>query len=267
MSLAGGCDYGDREAVRMGEDAAFAPLSIIEQCVLADVRMYGVTLKLVAPGTATHENVGAEKLQCHFIRFMHSGPAWTAGELAAAVDIPGRLAELFRSFTVMLLGPVGSRETLANRLMNAHQMRLRAHVVYNELAVRIAVDVAQGRDPSVTLPSVEELLEAFKAVPQEIRDNMAMETDRGVEDLNAPADIAHVRDPAADPAEAAAGSDAAPMPGTDAAGAIVWSSCAVIATGIDEDTLTAESIKAVLAHAAAHPAPTGTPPAPAGRPP
>ena len=104
LSLAGGCDYGDRTAVRMDKVAAFAPLSIIEKCVLADVRMYGVTLKLVAPGTSTLQNVGAEKLQCHFIRFMHSGPAWTAGELTAAVGIPDRLAELFRSFTVLLLG-------------------------------------------------------------------------------------------------------------------------------------------------------------------
>jgi hypothetical protein len=91
---------------------------------------------------------------------------------------------------VHIVGPNGSHDILAQRLLASGEMAIRPTVVYNHLLVRHQLwSVRQtGNDapPPIALPDVGEILEALRDVPKRLRDGARCSADLSVEErLNA----------------------------------------------------------------------------------
>ena len=126
QSIANGVDFARPESLRL------IPPSLLERALLADVRLYGNVLKVVAPtvgagGSGSSSNV----VRGHFISFFQTGSEAAAAHLSKE--------RVLSSFKVMFVGPDNEMDKLKTRAMQCSALRVDARNVLNWLIVRKAL--------------------------------------------------------------------------------------------------------------------------------
>ena len=199
FSLAKGYDFGNLSAMALPE------LSDVEKLLLSDVRLYGVVLKVVSPCSKENRPDAwlHDKLKGHFISFLHDGPN-EVGKFVANT-IRERKADFLKNVKVVLMGPKGSQDILAKRLLQCDQMKMRPTVVYNYLLLRNAIAHARfpfsrrGNRPvtaeAVQLPTPEEVVQVLQELQHELVQRARFTDDLRVEQhANRVDDVGAVRD-------------------------------------------------------------------------
>ena len=199
FSLAKGYDFGQLSAMGLPE------LTDVEKLLLSDVRPYGVVIKVVSPCSTKErpETWLHDKLRGHFISFLHDGPD-EVGKFVANT-IRNRKADFLKKVKVVFMGPDGSRDVLAQRLMQSEQMKMRPTVVYNYLVLRNAIARArfpfsrQGNRPVLAepaeLPTMQEVVEVLRELEVDLLRDARFTSDLAVENhSHRPDGVGRVRD-------------------------------------------------------------------------
>ncbi|KAJ1622137.1 hypothetical protein T492DRAFT_885745 [Pavlovales sp. CCMP2436] len=178
-SIAAGSDYG--RLATLEELVIETRPSTLERLVLATSRVHFVVLKVVAFGDVTDR----KRLSGHLVCFSH-----------ARVDTPEASdfgAEAIRSsldgVRVLFIGPKGQRTSLEKSALLVDDVRLRALVIYNSLALGCALH-GGAAPPAVEV--VQTLLDE-NSVAEHIRATARHTLDDSVERAIAPSDINSVR--------------------------------------------------------------------------
>jgi hypothetical protein len=137
-SLAAGIDFGQLSRLGLG------PLTDLERALLADVRLYGVVLKI----NATPSGAAQQALSGHFISFYNDGLQAVGKHFDA-----DHLSRLSENFIVMFTGPKNSTDVLRRSALQANCIQVNTRRIYNFLCIRQALDPEEGNE----ILSVEEL--------------------------------------------------------------------------------------------------------------
>ena len=100
----------------------------------------------------------------------------------------------------MFIGPQSRVTELERKALAIKSMQLRPHVLYNHLALRIAV----GQMQDIVLPSPGEIATLVASLHKRLADRARYVNDDAVEEASKPSDVANVRDVAMAPEHEAA---------------------------------------------------------------
>jgi hypothetical protein len=153
QSIAGGVDFGAPDRLRL------IPPTLLERALLADVRVYGSVLKIIAPSVGGG-GPSANVVRGHFINFFQTG-----SEEATRYLTKERLAS---SFQVMFVGPEGEMDRLKHKALLCREFRVDTRRVLNWLIVRQALLPEHLGIRALEVPTLTELDAALGGLTEQL---------------------------------------------------------------------------------------------------